>query len=440
MKSNLFVVFLYVCVSVDRSSTDNVAELESNIFLQPGQSVRVTCSQGSMIVENGQNSKKVLCQTNEIKCPPVEIQNGRIVNEQPEYKEDEQLRYECNKGFQAKPGGQPQCTRHGWSITPECEEIVCRVESRPTNAVIKPEGQTVFRPGQSVEITCSEGYWLFWTKDTSHKVLCKSDGQWERSLICEEITCEYPRDDHLYDYWSRFPRTGRLGRTSDYSCQSGYYKAAEKAKCTENGWQPKPLCLASVCEEPDLPHANIIRKSVSRQTHYTHGEWIEYECETGYEPKGRITIHCLQRDAGSAPQWSGIRQCQGSESGQDQCGPPPTIDSAEVISIVKKQYEEGNRVEYQCQAKYKISLNRHMTCRRGQWTGEVKCLKPCTITTAEMDKNNIEFRYGEENKVYAPHLDYITFQCKGREHQRHPQSPDFRSQCFDGVMTLPFCV
>ncbi|XP_030640112.1 complement factor H isoform X2 [Chanos chanos] len=793
----------------------------------------------------------------EIKCLPVEIQNGRIVNEKPEYKEDEQLRFECNKGFQAKPGRKPQCTRHGWSITPECEEIVCRVESRPTNAVIKPEGQTVFRPGQRVEITCSEGYWLFWTKDTSHKVLCKSDGQWERSLICEEITCEYPRDDHLYDYWSRFPRTGRLGRTSDYSCQSGYYKAAEKAKCTENGWQPKPLCLASVCEEPDLPHANIIRKSVSRQTHYTHGEWIEYECETGYEPKGRITIHCLQRDAGSAPQWSGIRQCRGSavvkrcdaldvengfavekressssatahyacdpghkpftgpwwgeltctdgkwsetplcirneqcgalpnvphlqknapeavdqgdtrriecepgykpvpvsaqcqnghwsnvtcepeacgppprvdnavidsdyqdhyrenvcltykcraefkmegesrvccqsgqwldipkcisqfcsepdkernnsrllpsnkekyrngekvqyecndgyvllntgeatcENGQwtypqcvwngcevqtelwphvdvadvhfqedkikhggtmrytckepynwefgtltcrdgqwgapkctsrtcpyppfvenakmtveksdteglitevsytctepyelssaatiackggkwesppncqsdkvcpkpvpeednasvstnfikriymegdvlqytcetgyeserpisyscrggewvksgrgkcspsrrDQCGPPPTVDSAEVISTVKHQYEEGNRVEYQCQAKYTISQNRHMTCHRGQWTGEVKCLKPCTVTNAEMDKNHIEFKYGEKNKLYAPHLDYITFECKRWKRPR-PQSPDFRQQCFDGSMTLPRCV
>ncbi|XP_030640124.1 complement factor H-related protein 2 isoform X2 [Chanos chanos] len=134
-------------------------------------------------------------------------------------------------------------------------------------------------------------------------------------------------------------------------------------------------------------------------------------------------------------------QTNGDEvSGQSQCGPPPTVDSADVISIVKDQYEEGNRVEYRCQAKYTISLNRHMTCHRGQWTGEVKCLKPCTVTTAELDKNNIEFKYGEEKKLYVSHLDHITFQCKGWEHQRHPQSPGFRQQCFDGLMTLPRCV
>ncbi|XP_030640109.1 complement factor H-related protein 3-like [Chanos chanos] len=188
MKSNLFVVFLYVCVSVDRSSTDNVAELESNIFLQPGQSVRVICSQGSMTVENGQNSKKVLCQTNE-------------------------KRY---------------------------------------------------------------------------------------------------------------------------------------------------------------------------------------------------------------------------------CGLPPAAESADVTDTLKDQYQDGERVKYQCQALHTISGNPYMTCSDGQWTGTIRCMKSCTVTAEEMDQNKIHLAHGPQRKIYLAHLDFISFKCNWWK-SLQADSPGLRQQCIDGVMPLPRC-
>ncbi len=54
-----------------------------------------------------------------------------------------------------------------------------------------------------------------------------------------------------------------------------------------------------------------------------------------------------------------------------------------------------------------------------------------------MDKRGIELQWAEQQNMFAPRDDHITFMC-----QRGKVSRGFalRNKCDDGVMTLPECV
>ncbi|XP_030640110.1 complement factor H-related protein 3-like [Chanos chanos] len=121
-----------------------------------------------------------------------------------------------------------------------------------------------------------------------------------------------------------------------------------------------------------------------------------------------------------------------------RCGLPPAAESADVIDFVKDQYEDGERVTYKCKTYYKISGNPYMTCSDGQWTGTIRCMKPCTVTTEEMDQNNIHLAHGRHRKMYSEHLDFISFKCNWWK-SLQAGSPGLRQQCMDGIMTLPRC-
>ncbi|XP_075944103.1 complement factor H-related protein 2-like [Anarhichas minor] len=77
----------------------------------------------------------------------------------------------------------------------------------------------------------------------------------------------------------------------------------------------------------------------------------------------------------------------------------------------------------------------YKTCMNGEWIGQIRCLKPCTVDEEAMRSHNIEFRYGSEHKRYSHHNDYITFSCTER---RIPVGTSgMRFQCVDECLTLP---
>lgn len=64
---------------------------------------------------------------------------------------------------------------------------------------------------------------------------------------------------------------------------------------------------------------------------------------------------------------------------------------------------------------------------------------PCLASVEEMDKRNIEFKYGGRERMYWPHMDYITFVCQRGKYKKK-NSVDFRQQCLYEKMNLPECV
>uniref|UniRef100_A0A667ZMY8 Sushi domain-containing protein n=1 Tax=Myripristis murdjan TaxID=586833 RepID=A0A667ZMY8_9TELE len=118
------------------------------------------------------------------------------------------------------------------------------------------------------------------------------------------------------------------------------------------------------------------------------------------------------------------------------CGMPPPLEFGDISTVVKNNYDHGETVEYFCQTYYTLDGQTHKTCSNGQWTGEMRCLRPCTVTLDDMRRNNIGLKYKPDSKMYSPHKDFLEFNCT-------TGSPDgrlaMRQQCIDGVMLLPSC-
>ncbi|XP_073701022.1 complement factor H-related protein 2-like [Garra rufa] len=324
-----------------------------------------------MILDISTNAQEVTCEAEQL--INVEILFGHP-STAPPYKPGHILVFRCTD-VNLKMYGQRaiECLSSGkWDYRyPKCRETTCDLKSTTFGIKkINPEGKIIFRPGESVEIICSEKYMLIFTKETRRSFTCKDNGEWDYIPSCEEPRCEFPLDQHVYRPCDYFSGDMKLGAKQYYSCISGYDKTAEEATCTRDGWTPKPLCA-------------ILRK----------------------------------------------------------CGPPPHVNDSDTKDMTKKEYSTGESVEYMCFNKYTLDLDppfsKYLTCDQGQWKGNIKCLKPCTVTAEIMDERGIELAYAEQQKMFAPHDDYITFMCQKGKVSR---GAALRQQCDDGVMTLPKCV
>ncbi|XP_061594582.1 complement factor H-like [Cololabis saira] len=158
---------------------------------------------------------------------------------------------------------------------------------------------------------------------------------------------------------------------------------------------------------------------------YKNGEVIEYVCNA-HDAGDKNTATCVDG------KWNTTVECPGPSG----CQKPPNLADGDVKESMKPEYDHNESVEYMCQRLYIMEGTGQRTCVNGAWTGEIKCLKPCTVNQGDMDERNIKFVYGGRTKMYAEHEDHITFACK---RAGQVSSLPLRQQCVDGVMELPTC-
>uniref|UniRef100_A0A9J7XUP5 Complement factor H like 4 n=1 Tax=Cyprinus carpio carpio TaxID=630221 RepID=A0A9J7XUP5_CYPCA len=405
--------------------------------VKPGHRLTFSCT-GEGMKLNGQ--RDITCQSNgewsspfpkcqEIACEEepltnVEILFGHPVIDSP-YKPGHILLFRCiDVNLKLNGRRAIECQSNGeWDYPyPTCREITCEV----------PRDQHVSRPnyyfsedmklGTKTPYRCEPGY-----RETAAEATCTRDG-WTPNPLCAEITCEVPRDQHVSRPNYYFSGDMKLGTKTSYRCESGYRETAAEATCTRDGWTPNPLCAEITCEDPRDQH-------VSRPNYYFSGDMklgtkTSYRCESGYR-KTAEKATCTQDG------WTPNPLC----AVPGKCGPPPPVNDGDTVEIRKKEYNTGERVEYMCFNKYTLDLrhpfSRYLTCQQGEWRGNIKCLKPCTVTVEEMNERGIELAFADQQKLFAPHDDHITFTC-----QRGKILVGFslRQKCNDGVMTLPKCV
>ncbi|XP_073729139.1 complement factor H-like [Misgurnus anguillicaudatus] len=181
------------------------------------------------------------------------------------------------------------------------QEITCELkETKFGIERIVPEAKTFFRIGETVHITCSERYRIFFTKETIKSFKCLDEGRWDNTPVCEEITCEVPRDRRLYYASYYFYGNLRLGERRTYKCLSDYHQMASEATCTKDGWKPDPLCDDIMCEAPNIPNAHFEEPT---RTRYEVSSSIVYYCRA--EPQRRIQITCDYQG-----RWTHVEPCR----------------------------------------------------------------------------------------------------------------------------------
>ncbi|XP_052447060.1 complement factor H-related protein 4-like isoform X1 [Carassius gibelio] len=316
-------------------------------------------------------------------------------------------------------------------VSTNAQEVTCEGEQLINVDILigHPGIVSPYKPGHILVFRCTDVN----QKMHGHRAIeCQPDGKWDQAYpTCRGIRCEVPRDQHLSFPDIYFRGDMKLGAKHNYYCESGYEKKAEEATCTQDGWTPNPLCTGIRCEVPRDQH-------VSHPDNYFIGDMKlgakhNYYCESGYE-KNAEEATCT-RDG-----WTPNPLCT-VMTASSKCGTPPTVNNADTVEMTKKEYNTGERVEFICFNKYTLDshspFSKYLTCQQGKWTGKVKCLKPCAVTVEEMDERGIEPAFTDQQKLFAPHDDHITFKC-----QWGKNSVGFtpRHKCNDGVMTLPKCV
>ncbi|KAK7137130.1 hypothetical protein R3I93_017257 [Phoxinus phoxinus] len=309
-----------------------------------------------------------------------------------------------------------------------------------------PNGQYTIVNGSSfvfrttIKYICRDGYQMMSRFDTR---TCQ-DGGWDNQLpACEEVSCvpdkidENMRVEGLPDYDELI----KYGHRLTFSCAAhGQIQGPKVVTCQSNGqWSsPFPKCVEVMCVA-NLP-VNM-RSDVTEDGHpgpkvsVRPRRTITLSCVgKGLELLGQRKITCLSTGEWNVPFPKCVR---------GKCGPPPQVDSADTTEMAKTEYNSGERVEYLCFSKYTLDLSppnsKYLTCEQGEWRGNIKCLKPCSVPVVDMDKRGIELRWGGRQKIFSPHQDRITFACqKGKS---FIGSSDLLIQyCTDGEMYLPECV
>ncbi|XP_075944107.1 complement factor H-related protein 2-like [Anarhichas minor] len=363
-------------------------------------------------------------------CPVIHVeQNVQVIGDPEEATYGNVVQFSCKSRTEILSGSQEMyCDENGeWrGQVPKCKEITCAV----------PEIENGFVSGDIPEY--EENEVLYFRCDATYKRTvgrpskCIKQGnraEWSPTPACESIRCRLtlpPQEGTRYQSPSRivFPP----GDTLRVMCGNKYWishprETSAVTTCKEDGeWTFHPVCQAITCNSQSYEEADIEGEV---KTIYGYREQVHYTCKAGSE--GRFTLTCEK--AG----WIGTPRCTTPLG----CGTSPPLTDGDTTGALRFQHRHEERVQYRCQNYYIMEGEPYKTCMNGEWIGQIRCLKPCTVDEEAMRSHNIEFRYGSEHKRYSHHNDYITFSCTER---RIPVGTSgMRFQCVDGEMHLPTC-
>ncbi|XP_062868401.1 complement factor H-like isoform X2 [Trichomycterus rosablanca] len=408
-------------------STDNVIARGNTEEPRFGDVIQFECASPSQMLDN---TEEIHCdetgvwsapvpKCKEVECQPPDLPHGTISNPKPAYKLNEVLKYTCDSFYKLK-AGIIQCTKYGWSIYPECQEITCALgpTTYGTEKTI-PIGKNIFKALEFVEIICLKNYLVGGTKKRSQMIRCEENGEWKIPPKCAVITCDVPYDKHVYspDYY--FTKR-RLDDSNYYYCHNGFSKTAEKATCTENGWSPQELCTEIVCKAPVITYGKITGNQLNT---YKPGTKVYFQCNPGYESvktyilcnregkwdteqpckikKGAcveislengfiynfkpgdltnqisqsVSYSCETGYKACDSTWWGVITCVRGEWDHkplcietNNCGPPPNIKH---LNDPQEEYQNGSQVEYECDLGY-VS---YIKCINGAW--QIPVCKSC---------------------------------------------------------------
>ncbi|XP_012913715.1 complement factor H isoform X7 [Mustela putorius furo] len=406
----IWLILWAVCVSEERClkseiTIENGFFSESELAYPLNNKTQYQCKSG-YVTPDGTTSGSVTCLENGwspqptcIKsCDMPGLENAKIRSNSQLFKVNDTLDYECLDGFESRDGraGSIVCGNNGWSHTPECYEIECKVPEVEENLIADPR-KDKYRVGDVLRFSCRSRL----KRVGPDSVQCYHFG-WSPNLpTCKEQTKQCAPPPQLLN--------GKVKETQkeiyehndlvEYVCNTRFLmKGFKKIQCVDGQWTDLPMCIAtdelekckysltrkeaqplevstqSCPPPPQIPNAQNMATTVN----YQDGEKVSVVCQDNYIIQGAEEIVCQD---GS---WQSIPRCA-EKLGCPQ--PPPiehgTIKSSEFSEGIKetlkpKHYPHGSKLSYTCEDGFRISEKEEITCEVGKWSSLPLCVGlPC---------------------------------------------------------------
>ncbi|XP_041861282.1 E-selectin-like [Melanotaenia boesemani] len=190
------------------------------------------------------------------------------------------------------------------------------------------------------------------------------------------------------------------GHNLRFLCSDEYkLKGSKEIECLQTGqWNsPFPTCSDPTCEVGVMDPRLFVSGFPLLNQPIQPGHKLRFQCNEESELRGSREIECLRTGQWNSP----VPTCSGTSS----CSGPPVLEYGESRS----HFSHNERVAYRYQAYHIMEGEPYKTCKDGIWTGEMRCLKPCTVSQYDLDDNNIDFRRAVLDKLYSKHGDHVTF-------------------------------
>ncbi|XP_012505901.1 PREDICTED: coagulation factor XIII B chain isoform X3 [Propithecus coquereli] len=441
------------------------------------------------------------CRKEHETCLAPELHNGNYSTTQKTFKVKERVQYECATGYYTaggKTAEEAECHSSGWSLTPQCTKLKCSSLRLIENGYFHPVKQT-YEEGDVVQFFCHENYYL----SGSDLIQCYNFGWYPESPACEGRRNRCPPPPlPLNSRVQTHSTTYRQGETVRVECEPGFeIQGSAEIRCERGKWADPPRCIEN--NENCKPPPDIINGAVvdGLLANYTAGSSVEYRCNEYYILRGAKTSHCDQGKWSSPPpvclepctvnvdfmnrnniemKWKyegkvlhgdlidfackqGFAlapstppselsvQCNRGEvkyplcirkESKGRCASPPLIKNGVIISSIVETYENGSSVEYKCFDHHFLQGSKEAYCLEGVWTTPPACLEPCTLSSVEMEKNNLLLKWEFDNRPHIFHGEYIEFLCKRDTYIAMPYiiESELRVQCDRGQLKYPRCV
>uniref|UniRef100_A0A8C9YDB2 Complement factor H n=1 Tax=Sander lucioperca TaxID=283035 RepID=A0A8C9YDB2_SANLU len=415
-----------------------------------------TCKKGFKLFSNKGWWAEAKCNDDQLqqcientKCgeTPV-IPNGKLEPPQRQNLRQIQARIICNKGYSTQVDYLP-CRGGKWipdglSLKDISTAKHCKPPPKVENAVVQTAYQKEYLSNSPVTYQCRDGYDM----EGEDTILC-DNGKWEeKNVTCTQRPCERL---HIEDAVITGEEKESYSQNEEVQYKCNNHDERFTVTCEQSGWTGIKsfrisgiICCCLYClkllikqilslktEKCKVPRLSdgLQLPTYEQRDQLRTGEKLTFTCRRrGDFLRGKAEVECL-----AGGRWSDPFPTCGAPLG---CGTPPYLADADTRGALKFQYRHGETVEYICQNYYRKEGETYKTCINGEWIGQMRCLKPCTVDRELMNRYNIAFRYGYSDKLYSPHDDTIEFTCtKGR----HTGTLSMRQKCIDGVMNLPTC-
>ncbi|KAM9848810.1 complement factor H-like [Aulostomus maculatus] len=368
--------------------------------------------------------------------PPSKVYNAVIMTPyQQEYLSDSQVTYQCRAAYKMEGEDTIRCHNGKWeekNIT--CAPLSCDLPPADAGIIVKglPDNDETVLPDRFLTFSCDDpGKHL----NGSSTLICGKDGQWDHPFpTCEDITCKIAAVPPALTVVG-LPQANEIiniGHKLRFHCSDDNLytlEGTEEVQCLETGeWNnPFPTC-SEKCQVPYVP-INVATTS-SYGTYVRGGQKLRFTCQLqGQFLQGKNEVTCLRNGKWSDP----FPKC-GAPLG---CGQAPPLIDGDIKFSVKFTHQNNEQVQYTCKRYFFMEGTPYKTCVNGEWRGDIRCLKPCTVDREVMNKHHVEFKYRRDDKMYSSHNDEIEFRCQyGR---RHVGNLLMRQTCLEGVIHIPTC-
>nr|XP_019606501.1 PREDICTED: coagulation factor XIII B chain [Rhinolophus sinicus] len=382
-----------------------------------------------------------VCEGRRNRCPPPPLPlNSKLQTYSTTYRHGETVRIECELNFEIQGSEEIRCDNGKWTDPPKCteekEKTVCeeppRIEHGAANLHAK-----VYYNGDKVAFACQRGYHLRGPKE----ITCLR-GKWTVPPECVENNenCKPPPVVINGAVVGGLLASYTPGSSVEYRCNEYYLlKGAERSRCQQGQWSPPPVCLEPCTVNMEYMNRNNIEMKWKLEGKVLHGDLIDFVCKQGFDlaPSTPVSALSVQCDRGEVK----YPVCLRKES-KGMCASPPLIKNGVITSSVRRSYENGSSVEYRCLDHHFLEGPRVSHCSQGVWTTPPLCLEPCTLSSVEMENNNLLLKWDFDNRPYIFHGDYIEFLCRRDTYvaQLSTIGSELRVRCDRGQIKYPRCI